>query len=337
MDKVAKDEVLEEIEGGSSVDEIKLEDVVPETKLRESQLYKGVVKKSVAQAFLYKFEAYYGTKLKMSTISVRLLQQNFDHDIISAQNALISPKYGFTLEEVKKLAKYKPTIFLFKEDYDNDKKGIKALKELLHENKKFGFSMPLVRTLVNRYPPILSKSQDEILSFFKTLQWYGIHKVEATEMLIECPSVFAGDIEAKLKETVFLFELYIKMSQKDTIRIFRKFPYMICISHRKMQRFLGEFKKYKMTHWQVMNVCINSGGLLGSKVSNFVGLFDTLRINYGITAQDVLQILAILPEFVLQNRNDMIRRKIELIKRESGRDDIYIRNFVKRHPDILMK
>lgn len=98
---------------------------------------------------------------------------------------------------------------MFKEDYINEKKGIQALKELLHEDKRFGFSMPLVRNLVNRYPPILSKSQDEIIGFFKTLNGYGIDKVEATEMLIECPSVFAGDIEAKLKETVFLFELYL--------------------------------------------------------------------------------------------------------------------------------
>jgi hypothetical protein len=30
--------------------------------------------------------------------------------------------------------------------------------------------------------------------------------------LIECPKVFAGDIEAKLKETIFLFELYLKMN-----------------------------------------------------------------------------------------------------------------------------
>lgn len=332
MEKLAQDEVLEEIEGTSSLDEI----VSKKTK-KEPVLYKGVVTHTDANKFLQKFEAYYGTKLKMSTISIRLLQQDFQNDIMSAQNTLISSKYGFSLEEIKHLTKYKPTIFLFKEDYINEKKGIQALKELLHEDKRFGFSMPLVRNLVNRYPPILSKSQDEIIGFFKTLNGYGIDKVEATEMLIECPSVFAGDIEAKLKETVFLFELYLQMSQKDTIRIFRKFPYMSCISHRKMQKFLGEFKKYKMTHKQVLNVCINSGGLLGSKVSNFIGLFDTLKINYGISAQDVLKILDILPEFALQNRNDMIRRKIELIKRESGRDDIYIRNFVKRHPDILMK
>ena len=85
-----------------------------------------------------------------------------------------------------------------------------------------------------------------------------------------------------------------------------------------------------------MNICTKSGGLLGSKVSNFVGLYDTLKI-YGITAREVTKIIDILPEFALQNKRDLIRKKVELIKRESGRDEIYIRNFIKRHPDILFK
>jgi hypothetical protein len=81
---------------------------------------------------------------------------------------------------------------------------------------------------------------------------------------------------------------------------------------------------------------MNSGGILGSKVSNFIGLFDTLKM-YGIKATEVVKIIDILPEFALQNRRDLIRRKVELIKKESGRDDIYMRNFIKRHPDVLLK
>lgn len=66
------------------------------------------------------------------------------------------------------------------------------------------------------------------------------------------------------------------------------------------------------------------------------GLFDTL-LHYGIKGQETVEILDALPEFALQNRNDIVRRKIELIRKESGRSDIYIRNFIKRHPDIVMK
>ena len=57
----------------------------------------------------------------------------------------------------------------------------------------------------------------------------------------------------------------------------------------------------------------------------------------GIKAAEVKKILHLLPTFALQNRKDMIRRKIELIAYQSGRDKIYIRNFVKRHPDIMLK
>ena len=81
---------------------------------------------------------------------------------------------------------------------------------------------------------------------------------------------------------------------------------------------------------------MNSGGLLGSKVSNFVGLFDTLKL-YGIKASEVLKILDIIPTFALQNKRDLIRKKVELIQKESGRDDIYMRNLIKRHPDVLLK
>jgi hypothetical protein len=43
---------------------------------------------------------------------------------------------------------------------------------------------------------------------------------------------------------------------------------------------------------------MNSGGLLGTKVGNFVGLFDTMR-QYGITARDTKKILDLLPTFAL--------------------------------------
>ena len=43
---------------------------------------------------------------------------------------------------------------------------------------------------------------------------------------------------------------------------------------------------------------MESDGLLGSKVSNFIGLFDTLK-HYGIKASEVVHIIDILPEFAL--------------------------------------
>ncbi len=43
---------------------------------------------------------------------------------------------------------------------------------------------------------------------------------------------------------------------------------------------------------------MNSDGLLDCKISNFVGLFESLR-EYGINAQEVKDILDILPTFAL--------------------------------------
>ena len=76
---------------------------------------------------------------------------------------------------------------------------------------------------------------------------YGIESEEAMKMLLECPKLISVDLHTFIKEVVFLFELYHKMSQKDVIKIFRKFPYMMCLTPRKIQRFLGEFKKYRLT------------------------------------------------------------------------------------------
>jgi len=51
----------------------------------------------------------------------------------------------------------------------------------------------------------------------------------------------------------------------------------------------------------------------------------------------VIKILDICPKFALQNQKDLFKRKIDVIMKESGKDEIYMRNFIRRHPDIVMK
>ena len=82
------------------------------------------------------------------------------------------------------------------------------------------------------------------------------------------------DLDRQFKDAFFLFELYLKMEEKQVIQIFRGFPFMACLQQRKLTKFLGEFKKYRFTHKEVIDLCLNSKGLLGSNVSNFKGLFD---------------------------------------------------------------
>ena len=232
------------------------------------------------------------------------------------------------------IAKAKPLVFLFDKEYERNKSGIKAVEKVFCQD--LGFSKDDVKTVVTRYPPILSKTEEEIHQFFSFLQEQGLTKGKAMWSLKEAPRLISIDMETQLKEIVFLFELYHNISKKDTIKIFKSFPYLLCVPPRKIQRFLAEFRKYRMTPQQIIKVCSESGGLLASRISNFIGLFDQLRV-YGVKASEVVNIIHMLPEFALQNRKDLIKRKLELIKKESQRDDVYIKNFIKRHPDILLK
>jgi hypothetical protein len=65
---------------------------------------------------------------------------------------------------------------------------------------------------------------------------------------VEVPRLISMNLDKQIKDIVFLFELYHNISQEDTIKIFKKFPYMLCLTPRKIQRFLAEFRKYKMTN-----------------------------------------------------------------------------------------
>jgi hypothetical protein len=76
---------------------------------------------------------------------------------------------------------------------------------------------------------------------------------------------------------------------------------------------------------------------LGSKVSNFVGLFDYLRTEHRIKASEVVEILDNFPELVLQNKKDLIKRKVDLIQKQSKQTDTYVRNLLRRHPDLFLK
>ena len=229
--------------------------------------------------------------------------------------------------------RHKPSVVLYEEDYLQEK-GLKMLKEYFCTEHHMTETQ--MRDLIVKYPPFLSKTKEQLNATFNFMSKHGIGKKRGMLLVEECPMLVSMYLESQFKEAFFLFELYVQMDEKQVIKIFRGFPYMACINSRKLTKFLGEFKKYRFTHEEIINLCVNSGGLLGSHVSNFKGLFDQLRV-YGITAKQVKNILRVLPEFALQNRKDMLRRKIKIIKDESGRDEIYMRNFIKRHPDVIMK
>lgn len=69
-----------------------------------------------------------------------------------------------------------------------------------------------------------------------------------------------------------------------------------------------------------------------------MGLFDLLKKNYKIKASDVVEIIDHFPEFVFQNKKDLIRRKISLIEANmKGSNETFIKTLIKRHPDLFLK
>jgi hypothetical protein len=120
------------------------------------------------------------------------------------------------------------------------------------------------------------------------------------KLIFECPKLLSVNLNAKMDEVFFLFDLYFKISEQDVVdKIFRDFPYLFCCETTKMQQFLGHFRKYKFSNPQIMALAAKSGGLLACKPSNFVGMFDYLKINYSIKATEVVKILDDFPELSL--------------------------------------
>ena len=57
----------------------------------------------------------------------------------------------------------------------------------------------------------------------------------------------------------------------------------------------------------------------------------------GVRNKRMLNILDDLPAFSIQNRSNLLQKKIEIIQKKSQRDDKYIQYLISRHPDLLMK
>jgi hypothetical protein len=67
--------------------------------------------------------------------------------------------------------------------------GIYFLRDYLVEEK--GFSIDMLRTLVVKYPPSLSKSKEAFEDYFSFLQENGIEKDEAFYYLLEIPKLLS--------------------------------------------------------------------------------------------------------------------------------------------------
>lgn len=83
----------------------------------------------------------------------------------------------------------------------------------------------------------------------------------------------------------------------------------------------------------------NSNGILAIQKSNFTALFDFLKKKTNLKASEVVKIFDTYPKFALQYRRELIIKKIKFIEECSPEkiDTVYLRQLIKRHPDLFLK
>ena len=84
------------------------------------------------------------------------------------------------------------------------------------------------------------------------MQAWNINEKVAMKQLVECPKLISQDLDHKIKEISFLFNLYHGIPESSVRTIFIKFPYLLCCEIDKVRQFMGEFKKYRFTKEQVV-------------------------------------------------------------------------------------
>lgn len=146
--------------------------------------------------------------------------------------------------------KYKPSFILL--DFESQKQGMNAINKFFVETK--GFDLDTVRTLVVKYPYILGKTIDEFEQFFNIMKSKELSEEETMRILLECPKLVSKDLDKQMKEIFFLFNLYHGISEKEVMGIFQGFPYLFCCELQKIQRFMGEFRKYRYTKEQIIKL-----------------------------------------------------------------------------------
>lgn len=87
----------------------------------------------------------------------------------------------------------------------------------------------------------------------------GLSEEETMRILLECPKLISRkDLEHQIKEIQFSFRLYHGITEQEVTEIFRSFPYLYCCELQKIQRFMGEFRKYRFTKEQILKLVSNS-------------------------------------------------------------------------------
>lgn len=111
--------------------------------------------------------------LRMSRFPRRSLTKDFEKDILATEQKLIN-EYGFEKAEIDFIMKYKPSLILSSE---TEKTGPHIVKKVFVDQK--GFPIEYIRTLMVKYPYILSKEEQELQKYFEVLNSHEVSNEQA--------------------------------------------------------------------------------------------------------------------------------------------------------------
>ena len=136
--------------------------------------------------------------IKFNRVSTAIFKLDFERDIVASEEKLIN-EFGFLKEEVNFVMRYNPKFILLGETPQTKGTGINVLKKFFVDEK--GFDMDTLRTLVVRYPYVLSKTTSEFNQFFETLKGQDLTEEEIMKALLECPKLVSKkDLPKQIKE-----------------------------------------------------------------------------------------------------------------------------------------
>ena len=126
-------------------------------------------------------------KFKLVNFPDRYFTMDFSE--LMAKEQQLQNEFGFSKQELKHIIKQKPTLLMYKEEFQKDGRGILAIQKVLCEEMKQ--SNELVKNLIVKYPGILCKNEEQMREFFSILSKYGVSQQQAIRSLVEIPRLIS--------------------------------------------------------------------------------------------------------------------------------------------------
>ena len=109
---------------------------------------------------------------------------------IKQRRRRLREELGFSEVEIDFVKKHKPTLFQYEEDGNI---GIPAMEKLFIG--KLGYDAELLRTLIVKFPELLSKKVDHIEKAFELLEKEGFDQQAAMKLIFDCPRLLSKELD----------------------------------------------------------------------------------------------------------------------------------------------